>query len=190
MKNPDVGKRESVLGKEKRGYTLRSKHFQQATFFFLFSSKGPIALRNAVTNAERVRAEYTHVFPSLAHSPVFPRRLFWDFMAWGCALCICFFFRSALSRFPMLGFFTKNSVCSEISWHEGVRYRCSNRMGGGGSFASKGWVHSLQRGFVRYYRISKGGSIEPPEPHSSAPDQYCFGKHLFVKQKTLYTLKG
>ena len=40
-----------------------SKHFQQATFFFLFSSKGPIALWNAVTNAERVRAEYTYTNP-------------------------------------------------------------------------------------------------------------------------------
>ena len=31
---------------------------------------------------------------------------------------------SALSHFPTSGFFTKNSVCSKISWCEDVRYIC------------------------------------------------------------------
>ena len=43
-------------------------------------------------------------------------------MALGCAPDICFSFPSALCHFPTSGFFTKNSVCSKISWREDVCY--------------------------------------------------------------------
>ena len=46
---------------------------------------------------------------------------------------------SALTRFPTSGFFTKNSVCSEISWRGDVSSIYVFPLEwGGGSFASKG----------------------------------------------------
>ena len=54
----------------------------------------------------------------------------------------------------------------------------------GASFASKGWVHSLQRGFVHYYRISKG-----VRPNPQNPPPTCLILYNNVKKITAFSFR-
>ena len=76
---------------------------------------------------------------------------------------------SALSRFPTLGFFTKNSVCAEISWRGDVRYIYVFPSEWGGSLFSYLQRRGGGRGFDRLIGNSKGVRPNPQNPPSYAP---------------------